>query len=44
MLIILKYGISAPVAIASIIAVIAMIIAMIWHCDGGPSDDYFPEI
>jgi hypothetical protein len=40
----MKYGISASVALASIIAVIAMVVTIIFHCDRGPSDDYFPEI
>ena len=43
-LIVMKYGISASVAVASIIAVIAMIVAIICHSDSGPGDDYFPEI
>ena len=43
-LIALEYGISLSVALASVIAVIAMVIAIIWHCDDGGTDEYFPEI
>jgi len=40
----MKYGISISVAVASIIGVIAMVAAIIFNCDSGPNDDYFPEI
>jgi hypothetical protein len=37
-------SISNPVALASVIAVMAMIAAIILHSDDGGSDDYLPEI
>ena len=43
-LIVLRYGISAPLAIASVISVMMMVAAIIRHCDRGGPDEDFPEI
>ena len=43
-LVVMKYGISAPVAIVSVLAVMMMIAAIIRDCDRGGPDEDFPEI
>jgi hypothetical protein len=43
-LFILTYGMSLSVAIAAVVAMVAMVTAIIFKCDSGQSDDYFPEI